>query len=639
MLVGSRVVRGPDWEFEEEEEDQDGGEGFVGTITSTQNFQDGSPLPKGKVLVYWDTGYQGCYRAGLDGCYDLRILDSAPSGIDFSSHSCNECNQAGISGMRWQCAVCPNYSLCTLCYMKDVHDMNHSFMRFDVSNDSANGVDVGQRFGCLKIQAKGIFPGAIVKTGNDWTSESLRNGKVLELASWEGIPRSAAIVDWENFCELHLRVGHKGKVDLELVTSSLGPLYYKDHLPSVSLDDMNSLKKKQFSTSSEKQAQHKMVDLELVTPSLGPLYCKDHLPSVSLDDMNSLEKKQFSTSSEKQAQHKMESSVQSNQNAEDQQKELQHEVIKRLQKGEQSDNTTSAIKSPPPRTLPKPSRQRLPNNNSSNSNVVEQSEAKDDQPTTEPIKKVKDIVNRMSQADLNKGDSGGRTPVQSRAPAPPKPAIRADPSDANTLPKTSKKTYPAPPPPRPRSAILAGSVNISPEPKKKEAKVAPSRTNVASLAASLGNKIQLDPTRGRMQTKKPPARDIICTYCDEKASKVFFEPCGHFVDKVCFGCARKYKRCHECNQPIDKKSTSDGSQLPELDDEMDTYNKEKLKELERKLDEAKRELECPICMDERCNVLFGCGHKTCMECSDLIGQGNNQCPICKQLITERKRMF
>lgn len=79
MSVGSRVVRGPDWKFEEEE-DQDGGEGFVGTITSTQKFKDGSELPKGTVLVYWDNGFQGCYRAGQGGCYDLRILDSAPAG-------------------------------------------------------------------------------------------------------------------------------------------------------------------------------------------------------------------------------------------------------------------------------------------------------------------------------------------------------------------------------------------------------------------------------------------------------------------------------------------------------------------------------------------------------------------------------
>lgn len=46
---------------------------------------------------------------------------------------------------------------------------------------------------------------------------------------------------------------------------------------------------------------------------------------------------------------------------------------------------------------------------------------------------------------------------------------------------------------------------------------------------------QLDPSKSRVQTKKPPARDLICMSCDEKASKVVLEPCGHLVDVVCLG--------------------------------------------------------------------------------------------------------
>jgi hypothetical protein len=73
--------------------------------------------------------------------------------------------------------------------------------------------------------------------------------------------------------------------------------------------------------------------------------------------------------------------------------------------------------------------------------------------------------------------------------------------------------------------------------------------------------------------------------------------------------------------------------------EMDDLSNIKVKELEKELEEVKREVECPICMAERCNIVFNCGHRTCMECSDLIGQQNNKCPFCKQQITERKRMF
>lgn len=71
-LLGCRVVRGPDWKSG----DQDGGEGGVGTIVGT----DGEELNKQTVLVCWDNGHEGNYRLGLDKNYDLRILNSAPSG-------------------------------------------------------------------------------------------------------------------------------------------------------------------------------------------------------------------------------------------------------------------------------------------------------------------------------------------------------------------------------------------------------------------------------------------------------------------------------------------------------------------------------------------------------------------------------
>lgn len=46
----------------------------------------------------------------------------------------------------------------------------------------------------------------------------------------------------------------------------------------------------------------------------------------------------------------------------------------------------------------------------------------------------------------------------------------------------------------------------------------------------------LDPTKGRMPFKKIQARELICTSCDdEKASKVCFEPCGHWIEVVCVG--------------------------------------------------------------------------------------------------------
>lgn len=71
------MVRGPDWKWS----DQDGGEGCVGTIVSLENFADGRKLPSKTALVCWDhTGCVADYRIGLNGCYDLRVFDSASAG-------------------------------------------------------------------------------------------------------------------------------------------------------------------------------------------------------------------------------------------------------------------------------------------------------------------------------------------------------------------------------------------------------------------------------------------------------------------------------------------------------------------------------------------------------------------------------
>ena len=76
LLPGLRVVRGPDWEWG----DQDGGEGHVGTVVEV-----GEPpvSDRGRaVVVQWDYGAERpCnYRCGLERKYDLRVFDSAPTG-------------------------------------------------------------------------------------------------------------------------------------------------------------------------------------------------------------------------------------------------------------------------------------------------------------------------------------------------------------------------------------------------------------------------------------------------------------------------------------------------------------------------------------------------------------------------------
>ena len=65
VWVGVRVVRGPDWEWGE----QDGGAGGAGTVVG------GAGEPHGTVRVVWDTGQAQNYRAGHGGKHDLRLLD------------------------------------------------------------------------------------------------------------------------------------------------------------------------------------------------------------------------------------------------------------------------------------------------------------------------------------------------------------------------------------------------------------------------------------------------------------------------------------------------------------------------------------------------------------------------------------
>jgi len=65
---------------------QDGGEGHVGTV---RNFESAE-----EVVVVWDNGTAANYRCA--GAYDLRILDSAPTGVKHEGTMCDTCRQQPI---------------------------------------------------------------------------------------------------------------------------------------------------------------------------------------------------------------------------------------------------------------------------------------------------------------------------------------------------------------------------------------------------------------------------------------------------------------------------------------------------------------------------------------------------------------
>ena len=74
VQLGLRVVRGPDWEWG----DQDGGEGHVGTVVEVGD-QDSANQPR-SAIIQWDSGERSRYRCGLEEKYDLRVLDNGPVG-------------------------------------------------------------------------------------------------------------------------------------------------------------------------------------------------------------------------------------------------------------------------------------------------------------------------------------------------------------------------------------------------------------------------------------------------------------------------------------------------------------------------------------------------------------------------------
>lgn len=71
-IVGTRVVRGPNWEWG----NQDGGEGCLGTVIETKlpQLKTDNENEKPKIVnVVWDTGTMAEYRVGFNSAFDLRV--------------------------------------------------------------------------------------------------------------------------------------------------------------------------------------------------------------------------------------------------------------------------------------------------------------------------------------------------------------------------------------------------------------------------------------------------------------------------------------------------------------------------------------------------------------------------------------
>jgi E3 ubiquitin-protein ligase mind-bomb len=255
-----RVVRGPDWEHG----DEDGGEGHVGTVVkvhrasepaasatesaeSSRGEREGSKerspgaelehAERGEVhnvTVQWDCGHRGVYKCGMDGKYELRIIDTGQSGITSGSVTCDGCRAAPVVGIRWKCSQCYDYDLCTSCYMSNEHSEAHRFVRYDDGGRLRSMM--GCRQGARTVECMGIFPLAEVVRGHDWCwgqqdGGSGTVGKVTGISNWEDTHYRASVeVEWPEVGRKNYRVGCQGMVDLKYVTPASCGKYYPDHL-------------------------------------------------------------------------------------------------------------------------------------------------------------------------------------------------------------------------------------------------------------------------------------------------------------------------------------------------------------------------------------------------------------------------
>ncbi|XP_063408625.1 E3 ubiquitin-protein ligase MIB2-like isoform X2 [Mytilus trossulus] len=233
---GTRVVRGPDWISKK----QDNGEGFLGTVI----FVPKPGSDDKKVTVIWDSGRELRYRAGENGKYDLRVFDTAPSGVCHPNITCDICGENGIHGLRWKCCDCHDFDMCSPCYMADKHDLKHAFVRVDTPNSTAFNVPTRSKSGSSsKRTAKGIFPNAEVMRGPHWKWKNDDGGEggvglVKALETWgKDSYRGAVKISWkaDNLVK-NYRVGGEGCVDViytRMTETASGGNYYADHLPIV----------------------------------------------------------------------------------------------------------------------------------------------------------------------------------------------------------------------------------------------------------------------------------------------------------------------------------------------------------------------------------------------------------------------
>lgn len=121
-----------------------------------------------------------------------------------------------------------------------------------------------------------------------------------------------------------------------------------------------------------------------------------------------------------------------------------------------------------------------------------------------------------------------------------------------------------------------------------------------------------------------------CLICSEVPATVVFEPCGHQVS--CVECSLRMKKCISCQEVILKKIGPGGKVLSTKGRQASV---ERLRYLENKIQEIEEAHGCSICMEQRRNVVFLCGHGACVNCAQTL----RTCHMCRKPITKKINLY
>ncbi|VBB31376.1 unnamed protein product [Acanthocheilonema viteae] len=171
----------------------------------------------------------------------------------------------------------------------------------------------------------------------------------------------------------------------------------------------------------------------------------------------------------------------------------------------------------------------------------------------------------------------------------------------------------------------------------------------------------------------------MCTFnCDDNVADVVFIPCGHRVTTKQVKTKRRRDFVHILTVTHDKlasmiiymldgeeveiggkiiqhkewaddrsgeKIMIDEAEMEKITQEavervkkaVEEEKNEVVRELRDRLEQLELEVTCAICMDQRCHVVFQCGHTACVECSNPSKL--KLCHICRQTIKRRTTIY